>query len=99
MLIDALKLQKRTFFQQEAVFSIVGKKRQTKGTNSESKQNRGILRYGSSLNQKLPPIQDGRMVQFYNRDDKEQQNHSCDVFLQASVSGTSSHHNHALSIT
>ena len=47
MLIDALKLQKRTFFQQEAVFSIVGKKRQTKGTNSESKQNSGILRYGS----------------------------------------------------
>ena len=41
MLIDALKLQKRTFFQQEAVFSIVGKKRQKKGTNSESKQNSG----------------------------------------------------------
>ena len=33
----------------EAVFSIVGKKRQTKGTNSESKQNSGILRYGSSV--------------------------------------------------
>ena len=27
----------------------MGKKRQTKGTNSESKQNSGILRYGSSV--------------------------------------------------
>jgi len=36
-------------FIKEAVFSIVGKKRQTKGTNSESKQNSGILRYGSSV--------------------------------------------------
>ena len=27
----------------------MGKKRQTKGTNSESKQNSGILRYGSSI--------------------------------------------------
>ena len=33
----------------EAVFSIVGKKRQTNGTNLESKQNSGILRYGSSV--------------------------------------------------
>ena len=29
MLIDVLKLQKRTFFQQEAVFSIVGKNPET----------------------------------------------------------------------
>ena len=33
----------------EAVFSIVGKKRHSKGTNSRSKQNSGILRYGSSV--------------------------------------------------
>ena len=41
------------------------KKRQTKGTNSESKQNSGILRYGNCpLNQKLPSIQNGIMVRF-----------------------------------
>ena len=42
-------VERVTYFGSIPVFSIVGKKRQTKGTNSESKQNSGILRYGSSV--------------------------------------------------
>ena len=42
-------VERVTYFGSIPVFSIVGKKKQTKGTNSESKQNSGILRYGSSV--------------------------------------------------